>query len=262
MSLADRKTLVLLLAAVLSFSSGCSGSRAKEVTDVSFAKKVLESEMPVLVDFWATWCGPCRIMEPVVEELSREYDGRLKVFKMDVDKNPQTPGQYGVQSIPTLLLFRKGNVRRQFMGVVAKEDLKEQIEEALNRTEKPDLILQVDNESFAREVLESKVPVLVDIWAPWCGPCRILAPTIEELSWEYEGRMKVVKVNLDENKAIARKYNADRIPCVLLFKKGRPVRQWVGLRPKWEYANALDREVPAAEKPTPSEGAAAPQTPR
>jgi thioredoxin 1 len=222
------------------------------MTDADFQKDVLESEMPVLVDFWATWCGPCRIMAPVLETMAEEYKGRIKVYKMDVDRNPETPGKYSVQAIPTLLLFKKGKMIRQFVGVVPKDDLKRQIDEALARAERPDLILTLTGENFAREVLKSKVPVLVDFWAVWCGPCRILSPTIEDLSWEYEGRLKVGKINLDENKDLARKYRVQYIPAVMLFEGGRPVRQWTGVRPKNEFTSAIDGVVPVSVPKTPA----------
>jgi thioredoxin 1 len=90
------------------------------VTDATFEPEVLRSAMPVLIDFWATWCGPCKAIAPIVEELADEYAGRLKVMKLDVDGNPQTPVAYGVQSIPTLLLFKDGQLMEQIKGAVPK----------------------------------------------------------------------------------------------------------------------------------------------
>lgn len=227
----------------------CSSSGARAIRDSDFQKKVLESERPVLVDFWAVWCGPCRIMGPVLESLAAEYEGRIEVFKMDVDKNPETPGRYSVQAIPTLLLFKKGKMIRQFVGVVPKDELKAQIEEALQRAERPDVIVTLSSDNFDREVLKSKVPVLVDFWAIWCGPCRMVAPIVEDISWDYENRLKVGKVNLDENKDLARKYHVPAIPTLLLFQNGRVIRQWTGVRPAEEYRSAIDRVVP--KSPTP-----------
>jgi thioredoxin 1 len=94
-----------------------------EVTDGNFEESVLKSEQPVLVDFWAEWCGPCRMIAPTVEALAADYDGRVTVGKMNVDDNPATPGQYGVRSIPTLLLFKGGEVVESVVGLADKARL-------------------------------------------------------------------------------------------------------------------------------------------
>ena len=87
------------------------------VTDTTFKQEVLDSPVPVLVDFWAAWCSPCKMIAPIVEELSREYDGQLKVAKVDVDANPITPGMFGIMSIPTLMVFRGGKAEERIVGV-------------------------------------------------------------------------------------------------------------------------------------------------
>lgn len=95
----------------------------KQVSDESFDSEVLKSDLPVLIDFWAPWCGPCKAIAPVVEELAKEYAGRLKVVKMNVDDNPQTPSKYGVRGIPNLILFKGGQVQDQIVGAVPKAHL-------------------------------------------------------------------------------------------------------------------------------------------
>ena len=94
-----------------------------EVTDSSFEQDVLQSDLPVLVDFWAPWCGPCRAIAPVVEELSADYGSKLKVAKCNVDDNPKVPGKYGIRAIPTLIIFKGGNVSEQITGAVAKSQI-------------------------------------------------------------------------------------------------------------------------------------------
>jgi thioredoxin 1 len=94
-----------------------------EISDQSFESEVLKSPVPVLIDFWAPWCAPCRAIAPVVEELAKEYQGKIKVVKLNVDDNPQTPQRYGVRGIPNLILFQGGNVREQIVGAVPKKRL-------------------------------------------------------------------------------------------------------------------------------------------
>lgn len=101
------------------------------VTDKNFSSEVLQSEIPVLVDFWATWCGPCRAISPIVDELAREFGGRVKITKLNIEENPITPTQYGVRGIPTLILFKEGKVFDQIVGSVPKARLKAMIEKAL-----------------------------------------------------------------------------------------------------------------------------------
>lgn len=102
-------------------------AKALEVSDGTFEQEVLRSPVPVLVDFWAVWCGPCKAIAPVVEELAGEYEGRMKVMKLDVDDNPQTATTYGVQSIPTLLLFKDGRPAERIVGAVPKTLLVDKI---------------------------------------------------------------------------------------------------------------------------------------
>jgi thioredoxin 1 len=94
-----------------------------ELTDGNFQKEVLESRQPVLVDFWAVWCGPCRMVAPVVEEIAHEYDGKIKVGKVDVDSNPEVSMKFGIRSIPTLMVFKGGQVVEQIIGAMSKTNL-------------------------------------------------------------------------------------------------------------------------------------------
>ncbi len=93
------------------------------VTDASFDQEVLGAEGPVLVDFWADWCGPCKMIAPILDEIATEYDGKVRVAKLNIDENPGTPPKYGIRGIPTLMLFKDGNVEATKVGAVSKSQL-------------------------------------------------------------------------------------------------------------------------------------------
>ena len=99
--------------------------------DATFDQEVLKSDIPVLVDFWAVWCGPCKAIAPTVEELAKQYKGKVKVAKMDVDEHQQVPQQYGIRSIPTLLLFKGGRVVDTIVGAVPRSKLEESLKKAI-----------------------------------------------------------------------------------------------------------------------------------
>jgi len=102
-----------------------------EVTDANFDKEVLQSQQPVMIDFWAAWCGPCRALAPIVDEVAKAYQGRVKVGKMDVDNNAATPGRYNVRGIPTLLIFKGGQMKEAIVGYVAREVIEKALDKNL-----------------------------------------------------------------------------------------------------------------------------------
>lgn len=101
-------------------------------TDQNFNQEVIEEKLPVLVDFWAQWCAPCRIIGPIVDELAKEYEGKVKVGKLNVDQNPKTAAKYGIMSIPSLLIFKNGEVTKTMIGIQGKENLKKELEKIIS----------------------------------------------------------------------------------------------------------------------------------
>lgn len=106
-------------------------AKAQEVTDAEFGQEVLKADLPVLVDFWAEWCGPCKLIAPMLEELAGEYDGRIKFVTVDTEENFETPSSYGILSLPTLLVFKGGERVDQIVGARPKSDLKRSLDKAL-----------------------------------------------------------------------------------------------------------------------------------
>jgi len=102
-----------------------------EITDDNFEAEVVKSDKPVLIDFWAVWCGPCKLIAPIVEELANEYDGKVKIGKLDVDTNQQTSIKFGVRSIPTLLLFKDGQLKETIIGAVPKKNIVDKLNSVL-----------------------------------------------------------------------------------------------------------------------------------
>lgn len=107
------------------------GEFVKEVSDSNFEEEILKSGTPCLVDFWAPWCGPCKMIAPILDELAKEYDGKIKIAKMNVDDNPKTPTKYKLRGIPTLILIKDGELVNQIVGFVQKEAIEAAISELL-----------------------------------------------------------------------------------------------------------------------------------
>lgn len=102
-----------------------------QTTDATFTKDILESELPALVDFWAEWCGPCRMLTPILEEVAVELEGKIKIYKMNVDENQQIPSQLGIRSIPTMTLFKNGQALSTKVGVISKQKMLEWLESTI-----------------------------------------------------------------------------------------------------------------------------------
>ena len=206
------------------------------VSDIDFDALIADNEF-VLVDCFATWCGPCKRIAPIITELADEYEGKVAIAKMDVDRSPRVSSQYGIQAIPTLLYFKGGKLVKTVVGLKTKEQI---IEEMMGlgfisevAPKKPatysDNVTIVTDANFA-DFIASGLSI-VDCWAPWCGPCRRMGPIIDGLADISVGEIKVGKLDVDENPEVSRKYDIMSIPALLMFKDGKMVDTIIGLDP-------------------------------
>jgi thioredoxin len=186
-------------------------------------------------------------LRQTMDDLARQYAGRLLIVMLDRSDAPRAASRFGVHRFPTLVTVRDGKTVTSQEGVRAA-DLKPHIAYLLGEGPAPSprvadrsnagsrqattkSPISISEAEFEREVLQADRPVLVDFWAPWCGPCRIVAPTLEALAREQSESLKIAKVNVDENPSLAGKYSVMSIPTMLVFSGGREVDRWVGALP-------------------------------
>jgi len=216
------------------------------ITLENFEEEVVNSDVPVLVDFWAEWCMPCRMVAPIIDELAKEYEGKIKVGKINVDEENELAMKFRIMSIPTIGLFKNGKMVDKIIGARPKADFVRFIEKHLNggatQSEESDEV-EITYDNFEEEVVNSDVPVLIDFWAEWCAPCRLVAPIIDELAKEYKGKIKVGKVNVDEENELAMQFRIMSIPTIGLFKNGKMVDKIIGARPKADFVKFIEKHL-------------------
>ncbi len=244
--------------------------------------RVLAARLPVMLVFWQNDCAACERLAPALERLARRYAGRGLVVKVNVADEPGLARRFRIDRLPTVILFnREGQETARAVGAGPEEGWAAWLDYLTgNRKERPTLPsgpsaplyretppspadeaapprasaaatgagaatrpITVTDASFDQLIRTSRVPVLIDFWAPWCGPCKMIAPAVEALAREFVGRAVVGKLNVDENPEVAGRFGIMSIPTLLIFKNGRVVDQIVGAYPAPELRKRLMRQL-------------------
>ena len=217
-------------------------------------ERVLSAGLPVLLVFLND--APAQAFDQTLNQLAKEYAGQLLIVKVQVKDSPASAQRYHISQTPALLAIQNGAILSS-AEAVSSHDLIQHAAFLAGKGPKPGNdrpdpkqadSSQGDNRprittdaTFERDVLQSTLPVLVDFWAPWCGPCRMVAPVMEKWAREYAGRFNIVKMNVDENPRIAARYNIQSIPTMFVVKNGQIVDRWAGALPE----NALRNRIAA-----------------
>jgi thioredoxin len=211
-------------------------------TDANGLPRILQAGLPVALYLFRT---PSPRVEDALKQAARAESGKLLIAKVYVADSPDVHTQYGAPPLPALITLKAGEVQSVADSVLPK-DVPAHIDYLLGRGAKPapaptsaaaqptspDKPLPTTDATFQRDVLNSPVPVLVDFWAAWCAPCRMIAPSLENLAREYAGRVKIVKLDVDANPYTANTYRVQGIPTMMLFKNGEAIGTQVGALPQ------------------------------
>lgn len=204
--------------------------------------RILGQELPVLLYLYDK---PNPGLEDAFKRVAKENAGDLLVVKVDASANPQVHARFDRPALPALFTLDDGEVESSASHILP-EDVDAHADflmgmgpmpqstaaETHAKSQKGALPVQITDASFKHDVLESDVPVLVDFWAPWCGPCHMVAPVLERLAEQYAGKIKIAKLNVDNNPSMARQFQAMSIPMLLMFKNGQQVGKLVGAHPQ------------------------------
>jgi thioredoxin 1 len=208
--------------------------------------RVLAAGLPVALVFLDGGSG----LDDRLARLAREEAGKLLVVKVHAADSPAAVSRYGVRGLPAVVTVRQGQVKSQAERISAR-DLEQHVAYLLERGPRPQQAaaspagpgpashtagtgrpLEVSDGSFEQDVLRSPLPVLIDFWAPWCGPCGMVAPVVEKLAAEMPGELRVVKINVDDNPDVSMSYGVQSIPTMMIVRQGQVVDRWVGAQPE------------------------------
>lgn len=219
-------------------------------------ERVLKAGLPVALVFYAREL-PSDLRQ-TLDDLARRYAGRALLVRLAGSDAPQAMSRYNVSQLPAAVTLRDGRMISQ-QGNISGTDVAAHVAHLMGegpappsrgparspggKRESSTQPVSVGEADFEREVLQSERPVLVDFWAPWCAPCRMVAPTLDALAREKSSVLKVVKVNVDENPGLASRYRAMSIPTLLVFKGGREVDRWVGAQPEQVIRSRVARWI-------------------
>ncbi len=227
-----------------------------EANDQNFIEIVEKSDIPVVVDFWAPWCAPCRMLTPIFENLSWKYEWKIKFVKVNVDINPQTAIKYMVQWIPTVMIFKEWHPIKTLVWVKPETEyineinsilwIKEETKETQDNKNN-DWIIQINWTSDFENALKNHEDKLIiaDFWAPWCWPCRMIAPTLEKLVKEYKDKLVVIKINVDDpsNQELAMQFQVQSIPMIAFIQKGKQIEVTVWALPYETLKNIIEKKI-------------------
>jgi thioredoxin 1 len=237
-------------------------------TSAQNVERVFSAGLPLLLSFEVPVCEHCRALVPTLEELARTFVGRALVVRIDNTEEGELATRYRITRVPTLIFWRDNAEVARIEGAVNFATVRAYLDFLLStgtrpaHTSGPSMPLTaaasaaastlphgaksgepitVTDASFETLVLQSPLPTLVDFWAPWCGPCKMISPIVEELGREYAGRIRVAKVNTDENPSWASRLGIMGIPTLIFFKRGREVDRVVGAASKASMRGHIER---------------------
>lgn len=227
-------------------------------------QRILDAKLPSLLVFETPDCEPCRALEPALKSLAGDFAGKVLIVRVDDAQQGEVAKRFNLRHAPTLVFWQAGREVDRIEGAARSDKIRDHLDYLLGKGIRPATTtgpsinlpgidesrhipqtpvnqtpvrntrhpLDVTDATFDAQVLRSPEPVLVDFWAPWCGPCRMVSPAVEEIGSQHAGQMKVVKVNTDENPVHASRLGIQGIPTLILFRNGREVDRIVGAAPK------------------------------